>query len=154
MRLITNISFVQMEVNGGPLRLSCRALVLDESEPLFKTDPLNQRVLGYGSDTSWSVFTRWLDCGHLEYEMADAAGNHAFMVSDAHPEGRPLFSGATMKFSDGTEFYLQAEDQERPLDISDYDDNEELRAELSSRVRRYYRAPYFPKLAYVPIAAA
>lgn len=152
MRLISNLSFVQLDLNGQPLRLSCHALLLEESMPLFDGERPDQIVRGFGPDAAWLTFTRWLDCNHLDYTIEEVTSRGFVMMSDSHPEGRPIFSGANLTFGDGTTMFLQAQDQEQPLDISDYDDYNTAWLELGEKARRYYTAPNFPVLTYVPRA--
>jgi len=76
------------------------------------------------------------------------------MISDDHPEGRPIFSGAAMRFKDGTELFLNAQDAEQPLDIFDHESHDVIWAELDRKVRHYYGPPFFPVLTYVPKALA
>jgi len=152
MRLITNLSFAQVNYNGQPLRIYCRALLLDATEALFSGEPLMHRIRGFGPDSSLEIFTLWLKCGHLEYEMTEAENNQVVFIGDSHPEGRPLFRGATVKFKDGVELFLQAEDPEQPLDVVDFTEYLIAWEALDKKVRRYYRSPNFPVVSYVPTA--
>ncbi|MDB5163132.1 MAG: hypothetical protein JWN28_740 [Candidatus Saccharibacteria bacterium] len=148
MRLITNLSSAQLEVNGNTLRLDCQALLL-EGTAIGKATPI-QRLRGFGPDSAWPVFSLWLSCNHLEYKMENAESDQLILNSDVQPEGRPIFSGATMKFVDGTELSLHAQDDEQPFDISDHEDYEVVWKELFYRSVSYYNGPNFPLLQFVP----
>jgi len=148
-RLITNVDFVDVEVNGRSMRLWCHALLVEYVHG-FPGDEPQRRVRAFGTDAAWPVFTHWLKCDSVEYEMREAQGDSVFIVGDASPEPRPLISGVTLTFKDGSQFFVQIADRESPLDVEDFSRCTDVWRVLQVKVRSYWQAPNFPVLQYVP----
>jgi hypothetical protein len=90
-RLITNLDFVDVEVNGSNMRLWCHALLI-ECVSGFSRDELQYRVRAFGTDAAWPVFTHWFKCDSVEYEMRDAQDDSVIVMGDASPDGKRLLT--------------------------------------------------------------
>jgi len=147
--LFLNLTYVI--VNG--VRTSTHALLL-ESNPAMFGDGIRHQVRGFGLDSAWSVFD--LDVPSIEYTLTDGQSNH-IMITDSHPAGRPLCSGAIMKIKDGPELQLIVEDQNQPIDIKTFEGTwgdrityDKLWNYLNANVVRYWHAPNMPRLMWGP----
>lgn len=145
--LFTNLSFVV--VNG--LRPHVNALLFEEGVQLLHPNRINYRIRGFGVESSWVVFD--MDVASFKYEIVDAA-SHNFMVAGAEGGApTPLVTGAILSLRDGPDIQLLANDNDRPIDVTEYDPGTDILKvweDLPRKVAEYWTAPNMPVLDYVP----
>lgn len=132
------------------MRLWCHALLIEKVILNKASNEFQYRVRAFGTSGSWPVFTHWLKCESLEYEMCDSQDNSVIIFGDSSPDGQPLISGAILTFQDGSKFFLGIFDRKKQFDVADYSDYTDVWAALSDKVRCYWQAPYFPVLQHIP----
>jgi hypothetical protein len=128
LRLITNIEQMDMSVQGVFLRLQCSGLIISRNSPGGGNTP--QRVTGFmGSMKNPEVFDLHPRCDYLDYSLGDL---HAGGSSITTSEGRVIYgSWYALTFADGTVLKVVLSDSALPLDVADFDDDDELGVELA-----------------------
>lgn len=147
--LITNVSFIEIERG---LRLDAKALMIEqphEDQVLGKRPAL---LLGFGVVGALPVFKMWLK-GDASFELTDTHDPSKIMLTH-DGEAKPIFSGALLKI-DGHEFFIQAEDHDKPFAVDEFDPNvpdlyDTLWEKLASRVAEHWGAPYMPVPEWKP----
>lgn len=146
-RLLTNISLIQM---GTPVAvtLHCHALLLEVPIAFDDKPPRNGQIRGFRTDGSMPVFTHWLKCKFTEYE-AKSASNPNIVISTSN-SSKTLFTGHNITFKDGTLLSLIAADRNTDLQVTDYDDINQVWEDLPHKVLQHWQHPSFPVRCYLP----
>jgi hypothetical protein len=154
LRLFTNIENVELFVNGAYLRLHCTALVISKNALGGGNTP--QRVTGFmGSMMNPEVFDLHPRCGYLDYSLGDL---HAGGSSITTPDGSVTIYGSwhTLTFADGTAIKIVLSNSALPLDVADFDKDDELGIEpvLEQKSLAYWHQSDFPVTNWVSIEEA
>lgn len=142
--LFTNLRFVTL--NG--VRTFTRALLLEPSEDLLNRGTTAFGIRGFGTDAAWPVF----DVRVPSLEYTSATGESADLFVSGEGEPRPLATGAILRFKDGPEVQLLAEDGRQAIDIMEFAPDADIRDVwdvLPRKVAEYYGAPNMPVLNWV-----
>ena len=149
--LFTNLDYVSI----GPVRTQSHALLLQEGD-FFAGMGLRRQARGFGTESSWPVFD--IDLSTIEYEIQPAKSPHIF-ISDAHPEPRPLSTGAILKVGD-VSMQLWACDSDRDIDVWTIEGEHGARTilkvwdHLATSVALHWTAPNMPRLDWIPSIAS
>ena len=154
-RLFTNVSYVALHdpTDGRMIvRMNCSALLL--AAPMGGPDfgiTAKPRVLGFGPHAAWPVFTRLLECGHLDYDIASMGSSMAMLKGDGSLV--PVGTGSALRFKDGTVVLLTVDDFDHPIRVQDVSDTPWMDDELilTREAAEFHIAPAFPVLHYVPV---
>lgn len=145
--LITNIKFIQQ----GGLRMECAAILIEQDIECIISGK-QSRIRGFGPDAAWPTFTLWMNHGVTcdVTGRADSAESTNMLQQDGTL--KPLFSGSLLALSDGQQFFIQAEDSAKPLDVQDVTGNEygSIWNLLQRKAAEYWSAPNMPTLRWVP----
>ena len=144
--LITNISFVQRD-GADRLRLDCHALlVVEEGMSIFGP---NYTIRGFGTEAAWEVFQLWLEKDkHFPFTIEPYADPSSVMLKEDGTT-KPIFAGNVLALKDSTRFFLQADDDTRPLDVhKQMGDVLKVWSILERKVAEYWHAPNMPRLLY------
>lgn len=148
--LLTNIQFVQR--TNDNMRIGCHALLFTEGGiGMFEKD---YSLRGFGTEAAWDVLKIWLDKDkHFPFAI-DPRDSQVAMIM--RKDGmKPIFSGSNVTLKDGTEFFLQADDSSRPLDVyKQVGDICHVWEVLYRKTAEYWHAPYMPRLTYGPPSMA
>lgn len=145
--LITNIQFMHRD----NFRVNCHALLIceDDSKEFLST---GYRLRGFGTEAAWDVMSMWLDKEkHFPFSFTPAQDRSSGFLSQDGKSVRPIFSGNTLRFKDGTEFFLQAADDSLTIDVhTQIGDIREVWRVLYVKTALYWQSPYMPRLRYGP----
>lgn len=146
--LITNVQFIQKQ--NDDLRINCRALLVTEESSGILGPSWTLR--GFGVEACWDVFQLWLDKDrHFPFKFETTESRSAVMLTEITV--KPLFSGNLLTFKDGTQFFLQADDSSRPIDVHvQHGDICGVWDILAQKTALYWHAPFMPYLQYGPPA--
>jgi hypothetical protein len=144
--LLTNIQFVERV--GSGIRLHCHAILLSEGSIGFIEKFYSMR--GFGTEAAWEVFDIHLEKEtHFPFTFTPYEDPSTVMLSEKGP--KPIFRGNILKLKDGTEFFLQEDDSERPIDVYEQTgDICKVWEVLAQKTATYWHAPYMPRLVYGP----
>lgn len=142
--LIANMDQVDVDTpTGVTLHINASALLLYTPRDFGSLLPTaRNRVLAYGTDTSWIVFQLNLGCPWHEYEI----------TKEELPSG--LVPVASMlRWSDGTVLRLHPADRHHPIDVTETQAvGRALRNLLLPKVASYWKAPNMPAIRWVSAA--
>jgi len=147
--LITNLDWVTI----GQVRTFTHAVVLQQCKGLF--EEVQYKVRGFGVDPAWPTFDIFVKS--IDYELVDAQGNLFQLKDDGKLEAS--ITGAIMKLEDGPEIELVTCDRKRPLDIEEFEGEEQegddrlvwkVWRTLEHKVPEYWTAPNMPTLHWRP----
>jgi hypothetical protein len=143
--LYTNISFVQRADDG--LRLNCHALLLSQ-DAIGLFGP-SYTMRGFGTEAAWEVFQLWLEKDkHFPFTIAPFEDQSNVILKD-DGSTKALFGGNMLTLKDGTKFFLQADDDTRPIDVHEQTgDILKVWEVLERKVAEYWHAPNMPRLLY------
>ncbi len=147
--LFTNVQYVI--VSG--VRMSCHALLLKESKPIFADEDDDEarryQAVGFGTEAAWNVFD--MDLPSMEYTSEGAASPHIMMTEEDGPV--PLSSGIIITIKDGPKISIVSCDNHHPIDIQEFEraddvQNEEIIDTIYKKATHYWRAPNMPSLVW------
>ncbi len=145
--LITNIHFVQI----GQTRMEARALLIEEGVIVFGEE--SPRLRGFGTDPAWPVFTHYLGKSiHFPATMRESHSDNSILLSHDGTT-KPLFGGVLLRLGGQSEYFLQVEDDEFPIDIVEYPKGTDIGVvwnDLFQKTARYWHSPYMPSLQWGP----
>ncbi len=152
MRLITNIEGVRIFVHGAFLRIHCTGLVISRNALGGGNTP--QRVTGYMGSAK-ELFDLHPRCDYLDYSLGELRPSGSTLRVHSG-EAIPMGAQQTLTFADGTTLELELPRFGLPLDIEDFDENNDLDMEiaLDEKSIRYWVQPDFPVAAYLPVDQA
>lgn len=138
---------------GSPvaIQLHCHALLL-EVPTSFVDDPPPGSIRGFMTAGELPIFTHWLKCGPLEYEIEASADSNIFMSNDGALS--PMFSGHRLAFKDGTGLSIVIDNQDANLEVNDYDNIGQVWDELPMKVLEHWGSPNCPMPYYISVVAA
>lgn len=145
--LLSNISFIQRESDN--MRINVHALLVTEDEDFILGPSYTLR--GFGTEAAWDTFNLWLDKDtQLPFSLQTTECNSHMILSD-DGEAKPIFRGNALILKDGTNFFLQAHDSSRPIDVyKSTGDICKVWEMLFDKTAEYWQAPYMPRLQYGP----
>lgn len=141
-RLLTNIEFVDVEVNKTITRLWAHALLFEKVRGLAPGEFSNQ-VRGFGTSECWPVFTHWLKYEPTDYELTNLNDGNVLLIKTAKGI-KPLFSGVHIAFKDGLKLFIQLADNTKSLDVFNSLTCALVWLALPIKVQRYWRKPMIP----------
>ena len=131
------------------VRTHTHALLLCDAEAVLDRTARRLQLRGFGTQPEWPTFD--LDVESLQYTMTDARSG-AIMITDSHPEGRPLSSGAIMQFANGPRVDLIVCDSNKPIVVQRFDGRiTRVWEVLSANVRAAWTAPNMPMLEWIRV---
>lgn len=151
--LITNLSTVTI----GPVRTFTHALLLEETEGLFRDSARRYRARGFGTEGSAPIFD--MDVPSLDYTIGPVQGGGPIFIGVTDSRPRHLFHVAKLDLGDVT-LILGVEDPSRTLDIQEWSGTPDTRVilevwkALPEKVAMYWSAPAMPVQAFLPVRQA
>lgn len=137
--LLTNVSFLQ-DNDSRRLRIYCRAVLISEGVG-DKVSGYHTTIRGFGTDASWDNFCLYLEDDKLPFTLTPASDPSKLMGE------KPIFAGNLLTLSDGTAYFLQCDDYNRPIDIhTQTGDICRIWDILKEKVAEYWHAPNMPVL--------
>jgi hypothetical protein len=149
--LLTNLQFVTL--NG--VRTFCRALLITQDDnPVLAFAGADYTIRGFGTEAAWPVFDVRFRKEDLPYTLAAGmSDNLLFMTQDGAV--KPLITGAVMEFKSGLVLVLEADDADRPIDVTyEAEDIGKVWRTMWEKTAAYWKAPRMPRLTYGPPSAS
>jgi len=141
--LLTNVSFIQ--ISEG-VRINCYAILIEEGA-ISLGDPVDE-IRFFGTEPSAEHGKIWLKEGQLPYTI-EQTEDKSFIMLTHDDKMKPIFSGSYLILADGTRYYINCEDQDRPLDVFKIRGNvDEVWKQLKLKTAEYWIAPYMPLQQY------